>query len=74
MQLTITIPDEFDAITLEAFGSPPMNQPIHAAPYVPTTKEGIEERLKNYVRGQVYAYMDNKALMETTRQRGEEIW
>lgn len=74
MRLTIDIPDEFDDIVLEAFGQPELNTPIHGGPYIPATQAEVEERLKNTVRSTVYAYIDNKSLVQTTRNRSEEKW
>jgi hypothetical protein len=74
MQLTITIPDELDARVLEAFGSPPPTMPIHVGPHVPATKAEVEERLKNYLKQQLYAYEDNLAMIQTMRERSEQTW
>jgi hypothetical protein len=74
MQLIIDIPDEFDERILEAFGGPDINRPIHDAPYIKTTKEGIEDRLKNYIRQIMYAYEDNRDLVQTMRERGAQQW
>lgn len=74
MRLIIDIPDEMDAAVLEAFGAPDMNGPIHSTPNIPATKEQVEERLKNYLRQQLYAYQDNMKVVQTMRARAEEQW
>lgn len=74
MQLIIDIPADWDDRVLEAFGAPDLNTPIGAAPYVKATWETVEARIKNHIRGLVYAYEDNQAQVQTMRNRGAEVW
>ena len=75
MQLTVTIPDEFDQRVLDAFGSAALIEgSLIPGDWVAATPEAVAEQLALYCQDKTYQHENRKAALALQNTRSDETW